>query len=96
MDLVTDLIEIGQYADASREQLLVLTLCLAPSLWSCRDDDAAMADRGPPTWEPVRLSTDSVEFDSSCLGAEVEVHDGWTVTHQVIRTAPLKSKVRVI
>jgi hypothetical protein len=30
----------------------------------------------------VRLSTDRVEFDSSCLGAEVEVHDGWSVTHQ--------------
>jgi hypothetical protein len=42
VDPVTDLIEIGQYADASREQLLVLTLWLAPSLGSCRDDDAAM------------------------------------------------------
>ena len=41
-----------------------------------------MADGGPLTWEPVRLNTDRVEFDSSCLGAEVEVHDGWTVTHQ--------------
>jgi hypothetical protein len=54
-------------------------------LWlaSCRDDDdAAMADRGPLTWEPARLSTDSVEFDSSCLGAEVEVHNRWTVTYQ--------------
>ncbi len=30
----------------------------------------------------LRVSTDRVEFDSSCLGAEVEVHDGWTVTHQ--------------
>ena len=30
----------------------------------------------------MRLSTESVEFDSSCLGAEVEVHDWWTVTHQ--------------
>jgi hypothetical protein len=77
---VADLIEIGQYADASREQLLALTLWLAPSLWSCRDGDAAMADRVPLTWEPVRLCTDNVEFDSSCLGAEVEVHDGWTVT----------------
>ncbi len=82
VDPVTDLIEIGQYADASREQLLALTLWLAPGLWSCRDDDAAMADRGPLTWKPVRLSTDRLEFDSSCLGAEVEVHDGWTVTHQ--------------
>ncbi len=23
-----------------------------------------------------------MEFDSSCLNAEVEVHDGWRVTHQ--------------
>ncbi len=84
MDPVTqaDLTEIGQYADASREQLLALNLWLAPSLWSCRDDDAPMADRGPITWKPVQLSTDHVKFDSSCLGAEVEVHDGWTVTHQ--------------
>jgi len=82
VDPATDLIEIGQYAGASREQLLALTLWLAPSLWSCQDDDAPMADGGPLTWEPVRLSTDRVEFDSTCLGAEVEVHDGWTVTHQ--------------
>ena len=26
--------------------------------------------------------TDHEEFDSSCIGAEVEVHDDWTVTHQ--------------
>jgi hypothetical protein len=32
VDPATDLIEIGQYADASREQVLVLTLWLAPSL----------------------------------------------------------------
>ncbi len=72
VDPVADLIEIGQYADASTEQLLVLTLWLAPSLGSCRDDDAVMADRGPLTWEPVLLCTDNVEFDSSCLGAEVD------------------------
>jgi hypothetical protein len=82
VDPVTDLIEIGQYADASTEQLLALTLWLGPSLGPCRDDDAGMADRGPLTWEHVRLCTDHVQFDSSCLGAEVEVHDGWTVTHQ--------------
>jgi hypothetical protein len=41
-----------------------------------------MTDRGLLTLEPVRLCTDNVEFDSSCLGAEVEVHDGRTVTHQ--------------
>ncbi len=81
MDLVTDLIEIGQYAHASREQLLALTLWLIPSLGSCRDD-AAMADSGLLTWEPVRFCTDHVEFDSSCLGAEVGVHDGGAVTHQ--------------
>ena len=32
VDPATDLIEIGQYADARREQLLALTLWLAPSL----------------------------------------------------------------
>ncbi len=52
MDPATDLIEIGQYADASREQLLALTLWLAPSLWSCRDDDATMADLVPPRYPP--------------------------------------------
>ncbi len=54
---------------------------VAPSLWSCQDDDAPMADGFLLTWEPVRLSADRVEFDSTCLGAEVEVQDGWTVTH---------------
>ncbi len=41
-----------------------------------------MTDRGPLTWEPVQLRTDNVEFDPRCIGAEVEVHDGWTVMHQ--------------
>jgi hypothetical protein len=55
-----------------------------------RDDDAVMVDRGPLTWEPVQLCTDSVQFDSCCidnvkfdscrLGSEVEVHD--LVTHR--------------
>ena len=69
IDPVTDLVEIGQYADADRETLLQLTIWLATSLRSCRDKDAEMAleDRGPLSWAPVRLSEENIEFDTSCL-----------------------------
>ncbi len=81
VDPVVDLLEIGQFTDASREQLLQLTWWLAPSLRSCKDDDVVMVDRGPRTWAPVSLSTDRVVFDISCLGTETEHHDVWTVIH---------------
>jgi hypothetical protein len=75
VDSVVDLIEIGQFADASRDQLLQLTW-LAPSLRFCKDNDVVMVDRGPLTWAPVSLSTDRVVFDTSCLGTKTEHHDG--------------------
>jgi ribonuclease HI len=76
VDPVIDLVEIGQYADAERDQLLQLTMWLATSMRSCRDEDAEMApaDRGPLAWVPVRLSVDNIEFDTSCLGTEVNMH----------------------
>jgi hypothetical protein len=40
-----------------------------------------MVDRGPLIWAPVSLSTDRGVFDTSCLGAETEHHDVWTVNH---------------
>jgi hypothetical protein len=81
VDPVVDLLEIGQFADASRNQLLQLTWWLAPSLRSCKDDNVVMVDRGPLTWAPVSLSTDRVVFDTSCLGTETEHHAVWTVIH---------------
>jgi hypothetical protein len=76
---VIDLIAIGQYAVADREQLLSLTLWLAPSKRSGRQEDIALVPAdGPLTWSPVRapvlLSADKVEFDESCLEVAVRVH----------------------
>ena len=81
IDPVIDLVEIGQYAGASRDQLLRLTLWLATSMTS-RQDDVAMvpADQGPLTWAPVRLSVSNIEFDDSCLRAEVRMHGPFTAT----------------
>jgi ribonuclease HI len=81
IDPVIDLVEIGQYAGASRDQLLRLTLWLATSMTS-RQDDVAMvpADQGPLTWAPVRLSVSNIEFDDSCLRAEVRMHGSFTAT----------------
>jgi hypothetical protein len=44
---------------------------------SCQHDAVAMvpADRGPLTWAPVRLNVDTIEFDTSSLGADVRMHD---------------------
>ena len=82
IDPVIDLVEIGQYADATRDQLLRLTMWLATSMRSCRHEDAAMApvDHGPLTWAPVRLSVDNIEFDTSSLGAAVRMHGTFTAT----------------
>jgi hypothetical protein len=66
IDLVTIL---GQYADADLEQLLRLSLWLAPShmMRSGRQEDVALAPAdGALTWAPVWLSVDKVEFDKSC------------------------------
>ena len=82
VDPVLDLIEIGQFADADREQLLKLVLWLAPNMRSCRKDDAEMVDRGPLAWAPVRLETENVEFDTCCLGTTVETHGMWKVIHK--------------
>ena len=38
--------------------------------------------RGPLAWEPVRLSTDNVFFDTNCLSREVQRHGAWTLSHQ--------------
>ncbi len=77
-----DLIEIGQFADADREQLLKLVLWLAPNMRFCRKEDAEMVDRGPLAWAPVRLETENVEFDTCCLGTTVETQGMWKVIHK--------------
>jgi hypothetical protein len=79
-DPAINLVEIGQYAGASRDQLL--SRCL--TLWSMtgRQDDVAMvlAAQGPLTWAPVLFSVSNIEFDDSCLGAEVLMHGTFKAT----------------
>ena len=82
VDPVLDLIEIGQFADADRVQLLTLVLWLAPHMRTCRTDNVEMIDRGPLAWTPVRLETENVEFDTSCLETVVETHGEWEVIHK--------------
>ncbi len=79
---VIDLVGIGQFADAARDQLLQLTMWLATSVRSCSDEAVAMAqvDRGPLAWAPVWLSVDNIEFDTSCLGAAVTMHCPFKLT----------------
>ena len=79
VDPVGDLVEIGQFAEADRDQLLALTLWLATSMRSRRDEDAIMADRGPLAWAPVRLSTQHVEFDTCSMKTDVEVHGAFEI-----------------
>jgi hypothetical protein len=75
---------IGRYAEATRDQLLRLTiwqlLWLAARMLSCRDVAIAQVDQGPLTWAPVRLSVNNVQFDDSCLDAEVRIHAAYKVT----------------
>jgi len=71
-DPVVSLTDIGQYADADRANLLALTLWLAPTLRTRRDEDLAMADRGPISWASVRLSTERIEFNDDCLQPDVQ------------------------
>ena len=82
IDPVIDLTEIGQSTDAARHQLMTLVLWLAPSIRSCRNEDAEMVDRGPLAWAPARLATEKVEFDTSSLEATVETHGTWKVIHK--------------
>jgi hypothetical protein len=77
IDLVSDLVEID--ADATRNQLLRLTMWLATSMRSCQHDGVP-ADRGPLTWAPVRLNVDNIVFDTSSLGAELRMHGNFQVT----------------
>jgi hypothetical protein len=82
IDPVIDLVGIGQFADATRDQLLRLTMWLATSVRSCSDEVVAMvpADRGPLAWAPIRLSVDNIEFDTSCLVTEVTMHGAFKLT----------------
>jgi hypothetical protein len=51
-------------------------------MWSCQDETVATAqvDQGPLTWAPVRLSVTNVQFDESCLDAEVKIYSAYKVT----------------
>ncbi len=59
-----------------------LDLWLVPHMKSCRNGDVEMIDLGPLAWVPVRLETENVEFDTSCLGTTVETHGVWKVIHK--------------
>jgi hypothetical protein len=80
IDPVADLVEIGLYAEATRDQLLRLTIWLAASMRSCRDVAIAQVDQGPLTWAPIQLSTERVVFDTSCLEGTSETHGGYVCT----------------
>jgi hypothetical protein len=83
IDPVADLVGIGQYAEATRDQLLRLTIWLAASMLSCRDVAIAQVDQGPLTWALVRLSVNNVQFDDTITGqldAEVRIHAAYKVT----------------
>ena len=80
IDPVVDLVEIGQFANADRNQLLCLTMWLAASVRTCGTADVIMADRSPLAWAPVRLSTEHVEFDNSSLETEEQVCEAFTFT----------------
>jgi hypothetical protein len=80
IDPVVDLVEIGQFANADRNQLLCLTMWLAASVRSCGTADVIMADRGPLAWATVRLSTEHVEFDTISLETEEQVQEAFTFT----------------
>ncbi len=82
IDPVADIVGIGRYAEATRDQLLRLTKWLAASVRSCKNETMGMAqvDQGPLTWALVRLSVNNVQFDYSCLDAEVEKYAAFKVT----------------
>jgi hypothetical protein len=74
IDPVVDLVWICRslYAEATRDQLQRLTIWLAASMKSCQDVAIAQVDQDPLTWAPVRLSFNNVQFNDSCLDAEVK------------------------
>ena len=80
IDPVTDLVGIGRHAEATRDQLLRLTLWLATSICDGRVEIKQQLDQGPLTWAPVRLSVSNVQFDDSCLDAEVQVCAAYRIT----------------
>ncbi len=65
IDPVANLMGICRYAEATRDQLLRLTIWLAVSIRSCLDVAIAQLDQGPLTWAPVRLSVNNVQFDTN-------------------------------
>ena len=79
-DPVVDLTELGQFSDASREDLLSLTLWLAPTLSTKRVENVEMSGDNPLQWTPVFLSKEKVEFDTNALEAEVQIHGQYRVT----------------
>ena len=79
-DPVVSLTSIGQYADAERANLLALMLWLAPTLRTRRDEDLAMADRGPISWASIRLGMDRIEFNDDCLQPDVQSHGAFEIT----------------
>jgi len=79
-DPVVDLVELGQFSTATREELLSLSLWLAPTVSTRRLEDVEMLDNNPLQWVPVHLNTEKVEFDTSALEAIVRTHGQYTVT----------------
>jgi hypothetical protein len=79
VDPVGDLVEIGQFTEPDRDQLPTLTLWLATSMRSHRDEDVIMADLSPLAWAPVRLSTEHVEFDTCSMEMDVQVHGAFEI-----------------
>jgi len=84
IDPVIELVEIGQFAGASREQLLKLTKWLAPQLRPVMGEGMAAAQRdlNPLAWAPARLSRERVEFDTSGLDKNVKRHGNLQLTTQ--------------
>jgi hypothetical protein len=66
IDPVADLMGIGRYAEATRDQLLRLTIWLAASMRTCQDNAKAQVNQGPLTLAPVPLSV-NVKFDDGYM-----------------------------
>ena len=72
---------------------LTLTLWLATSMRSRRDEDVIMANWGPLAWTPVRLSTEHVEFDTCSMETDVQVHGAFEIISKDGLTRIEKDKV---
>ena len=70
IDPVEDLVAIGQFAEAVSADLLALTLWLAPTFTTVVESYVDMKDRGPLTWELVRLNK---EHDKFSIHGEISV-----------------------